>query len=260
MQDRYSRPHSLPTRTQPKPKTRSSTHALSALTVLTYRRPRSGFRPDRGRGSCATTVCPTCVDAPADDRGASGTRRPPRSATKRQARSSGPQGRRKRPLTVVAGKQVARPIATTKRASTRSPTGNEDLHSLFDHQFRRAYSELVPYEKDSTFAARLERAGGAFRPQNIASIERVMTDNAFAYRILQRGQDVLRAAPRAKHKFIGPHCPCKPARSSASTAPWRQTGRPPDTSIGTDLRSIASAPGSSTTTRFVAAAHSEPQS
>jgi hypothetical protein len=55
-----------------------------------------------------------------------------------------------------------------------------------------------------------------------------MTDNAFAYRILKRGQDVLRAAPRAKHKFIGPHCPCKPARSSASTAPWRQTGRPPD--------------------------------
>ena len=60
--------------------------------------------------------------------------------------------------------------------------------------------------KGPTCAEFLLRAAAYFADHGITTIERVMTDNAFAY----RNSTVMRAAIAqlgAKHKFIRPHCP-----------------------------------------------------
>lgn len=84
--------------------------------------------------------------------------------------------------------------------------GYDYVHSLVDDHTRLAYSEILPDEKGPTCAAFLERAAAYFAAKGITSIERVMTDNAFAYR---HSKDVKRvcAALGAKQKFIRPHCP-----------------------------------------------------
>lgn len=88
----------------------------------------------------------------------------------------------------------------------KAPIGYDYVHSLVDDHTRLAYSEIHPDEKGSTCAAFLERAAAYFAAKGITSIERVMTDNAFAYR---HSNDVKRvcAALGAKQKFIRPHCP-----------------------------------------------------
>jgi transposase InsO family protein len=85
-------------------------------------------------------------------------------------------------------------------------TGYDYVHSLVDDYTRLAYSEILPDEKGTTCAAFLERAAAYFAEKGITSIERVMTDNAFAYR---HSNDVrlVCAALGAKQKFIKPHCP-----------------------------------------------------
>jgi transposase InsO family protein len=88
----------------------------------------------------------------------------------------------------------------------RAPIGYDFVHSLVDDHSRLAYSEILPDEKGATCAAFLERAAAYFAEKGITRIERVMTDNAFAYR---HSNDVKRvcAALGAKQKFIKPHCP-----------------------------------------------------
>ena len=88
----------------------------------------------------------------------------------------------------------------------KEPIGYDYVHSLIDDHTRLAYSEIHPDEKGPTCAAFLERAAAYFAAKGITSIERVMTDNAFAYR---HSNDVKRvcAALGAKQKFIRPHCP-----------------------------------------------------
>ena len=90
--------------------------------------------------------------------------------------------------------------------------GYDYVHSLVDDHSRLAYSEILPDEKGTTCAAFLERAAVYFAAKGITSIERVMTDNAFAYR---HSNDIKRvcAALGAKQKFIRPHCPGRTARS-----------------------------------------------
>ncbi len=84
--------------------------------------------------------------------------------------------------------------------------GYDYVHSLVDDHSRLAYSEILPDEKGATCAAFLERAAAYFAEKGITRIERVMTDNAFAYR---HSGDVKRvcAALGATQKFIKPHCP-----------------------------------------------------
>lgn len=60
--------------------------------------------------------------------------------------------------------------------------GYDYVHSLVDDHSRLAYSEILPNEKGVTCAAFLERAAAYFAGKGITRIERVMTDNAFAYR------------------------------------------------------------------------------
>jgi transposase InsO family protein len=80
------------------------------------------------------------------------------------------------------------------------------VHSLVDDHSRLAYSEFLPDEKGTTCAAFLTRAGGYFAAHGINTIERVMTDNAFAYRHSNAVKAAV-AALGARHIFIKPHCP-----------------------------------------------------
>lgn len=82
--------------------------------------------------------------------------------------------------------------------------GFDYVHSLVDDHSRLAYSEVLPDEKGATCAAFLARAAGYFAARGIDRIERIMTDNAWAYRWSLR-QVV--AALGAKQVFIKPHCP-----------------------------------------------------
>ena len=64
----------------------------------------------------------------------------------------------------------------------RRTTGYDYIHSAVDDHTRLAYSEVHPDEKAATCAAFLRRAAAFFATCGINRIERVLTDNAFAYR------------------------------------------------------------------------------
>ena len=93
-----------------------------------------------------------------------------------------------------------------KRNRGGSPVGYDYVHSLVDDHSRLAYSEILPDEKGATCAGFLQRAAVYFAAKGIPRIERIMTDNAFAYR---HSNDLKRvcAGLGARQKFIKPHCP-----------------------------------------------------
>jgi transposase InsO family protein len=82
--------------------------------------------------------------------------------------------------------------------------GYDYVHSLVDDRSRLAYSEILADEKGATCAGFLIRAAAYFADHGIPRIERVMTDNAWAYQHSLKG---VCAAPGARQKFIRPHCP-----------------------------------------------------
>ena len=88
----------------------------------------------------------------------------------------------------------------------KSKTGYDFVHSLVDDHSRLAYSEILPDEKGTTCAQFLQRAAAYFAGKGITRIERVMTDNAMAYR---HSTDLKRVCADlgARQKFIKPHCP-----------------------------------------------------
>ena len=88
----------------------------------------------------------------------------------------------------------------------RKPVGYDYIHSLVDDHSRLAYCEVLPDERGTTCAAFLQRAAAYFAARGIARIERVMTDNAFAYRNSTEIKRVC-ADLGATQKFIRPHCP-----------------------------------------------------
>ena len=92
------------------------------------------------------------------------------------------------------------------RSSERraNPVGYDYVHSLVDDHSRLAYSEVLADEKGTTCAAFLERAIDYFATHGITRIERLMTDNAWAYRYSLRE---VCAARQIRQKFIRPHCP-----------------------------------------------------
>jgi len=94
-----------------------------------------------------------------------------------------------------------------QREATRdrnTKIGYDDVHSLVDDHSRLAYSEIHPDEKGPTCAAFLTRAITYFASHGITRIERLMTDNAWAYRWSLRA---VRAQHGIRQKFIKPHCP-----------------------------------------------------
>jgi transposase InsO family protein len=92
--------------------------------------------------------------------------------------------------------------STSRDRSTR--VGYDYVHSLVDDHSRLAYSEVLPDEKGTTCAAFLTRAAAYFADHGITRIERVMTDNAWAYRYSLKAAC---AQLGARQKFIKPHCP-----------------------------------------------------
>jgi transposase InsO family protein len=100
-----------------------------------------------------------------------------------------------------------RALGRAARETTRNRTsklGYDYVHSLVDDHSRLAYSEILPDEKGTTCAAFLHRAAAYFAAHGIDRIERVMTDNAWAYRWSLR--EVITALG-ARQTFIKPHCP-----------------------------------------------------
>ena len=80
------------------------------------------------------------------------------------------------------------------------------MHAAIDDHSRVAYAEIHPDETGATCAGFLERAADFFAGCGITRIERVMTDNAFAYRLSRDFQAAL-AHLGARHILIRPHCP-----------------------------------------------------
>ncbi len=78
------------------------------------------------------------------------------------------------------------------------------MHSFVDDHSRLAYSEILPDEKGATCAGFLIRAIDYFAGHGITRIERLMTDNAWAYRYSLR---TVCAEFGIRQKFIKPHCP-----------------------------------------------------
>ena len=97
-------------------------------------------------------------------------------------------------------------LASNHRSKTDKSikVGYDYVHSLVDDHSRLAYSEILPDEKGITCAAFLERAIGYFAAHGIDRIERLMTDNAWAYRHSLRE---VCATHGIRQKFIKPHCP-----------------------------------------------------
>jgi len=95
---------------------------------------------------------------------------------------------------------------TLNHRSRTNPTrvGYDYVHSLVDDHSRLAYSEILPDEKGTTCAMFLARAIDYFAAHGITRVERLMTDNAWAYRYSLRQ---ICAAHGITQKFIKPHCP-----------------------------------------------------
>ena len=92
----------------------------------------------------------------------------------------------------------------SEAAKKKTPLGYDYVHSLVDDHSRLAYSEVLPDEKGATCAAFLTRAAAYFAEHGITGIQRVMTDNAWAY---QHSIKAVCARLGARQKFIRPHCP-----------------------------------------------------
>jgi transposase InsO family protein len=96
--------------------------------------------------------------------------------------------------------------ATVDHRHKKIRIGYDYVHSMVDDHSRLAYSEILPDEKGATCAGFLVRAAAYFRGHGVPVIERVITDNAFAYRHSTAFAQAA-AAIGARQKFIRPHCP-----------------------------------------------------
>jgi transposase InsO family protein len=84
--------------------------------------------------------------------------------------------------------------------------GYDYIHALVDDHSRLGYAEALPDETGATAAAFLLRAAAHFAAHGIPVIERVLSDNALAYRRSAAFRDAV-AALGAQQRFIRPHCP-----------------------------------------------------
>jgi transposase InsO family protein len=95
--------------------------------------------------------------------------------------------------------------SSANHRSSGKNLGFDYVHVAVDDHTRLAYAEVLPDEKGQTCAAFLTRAAAAMAAQG-APVRRVMTDNAFAYRLSRDFQDAL-AALGAKQILIKPRHP-----------------------------------------------------
>ena len=91
------------------------------------------------------------------------------------------------------------------RANPRQKVGYEYVHSMVDDHTRMAYSEALDSQDGPTCAGFMLRAAHWFATHGYR-IDRVMTDNAMAYRRSQPFAQAL-AQIGAAHKLIRPYRP-----------------------------------------------------
>lgn len=84
--------------------------------------------------------------------------------------------------------------------------GYDYVHVAIDDHTRIGYAEVLPDEKGPTAAGFLTRAASYFAGHGIDRIERVITDNAFAYRKSTAFRQAVTDLG-AVQRFIKPHCP-----------------------------------------------------
>jgi transposase InsO family protein len=114
----------------------------------------------------------------------------------------------------------------------RHGVGYDFVHVAIDDHSRLAYAEVLADEQAATCAGFLTRAGGFFARHGV-QVQRVMTDNAFAYRRSSAWAAAL-AALGARPRFIRPHCPWTNGKAErfirtltsewAYQQPWHSTG------------------------------------
>lgn len=95
--------------------------------------------------------------------------------------------------------------ATVAAKGKRPLIGYDYVHSVVDGHSRLAYSEILPDETGATSAAFFARAVAFFAEHGV-TVERVLTDNALAYRNSAAMAETC-AELGVKQKFIRPHCP-----------------------------------------------------
>ena len=95
--------------------------------------------------------------------------------------------------------------ATSPTKDRTTGVGYDYVHSVVDDHSRVAYTEIHDDERAGTVVGFFERAISFFAGHGV-SIERLMTDNAFAYRHSHALRDLL-DQHHITHKFIRPHCP-----------------------------------------------------
>jgi transposase InsO family protein len=92
-----------------------------------------------------------------------------------------------------------------KRPSRGRGLGYDYVHTVIDDHSRLAYAEIHDDEKGTTAAGVLERAIAFYTAVGV-KVERVISDNAFAYRHSAAFRSVI-DAHGITQKFIKPHCP-----------------------------------------------------
>lgn len=208
LHDRSSRPHTMPRRTSPQIEARVLAH-------------RTKHRQGPARTSAATGVPVRTVSAI--------LRRhhmpplahldPITGAVIRGSQATTRRYERERPgeLLHVDVKKIGKipdgggwrlhgRAATSAQKNKRERIGYDYVHAAVDDHSRLAYVEIHDDEKGPTCAAFLTRAAAFFASHGIGRIERVITDNAFAYRNSRDFTAAVKALG-AKQKFIKPHCP-----------------------------------------------------
>ena len=100
--------------------------------------------------------------------------------------------------------RVATSAEKTRRRHAGKKVGYAYVHSAVDDHSRLAYSEVLPNETGATSAAFWRRAEAWFRAQGVV-VERVMTDNAFAYR--GKHFNAALAETRVLHRYCRPWRP-----------------------------------------------------
>lgn len=102
-------------------------------------------------------------------------------------------------------RSLGRPAANAGgRKNTR--VGFDYVHAVIDDHTRLAYAEIHADETGKTAAGVLLRAAEFFANCGIPRIERVLSDNAFAYRLSTDFKNAV-AQIGAEQRFIKPHCP-----------------------------------------------------
>jgi transposase InsO family protein len=105
----------------------------------------------------------------------------------------------------VHGRDSAQHRTRDQHRTRRGAIGYDDVHAAVDDHTRLAYAEVLADERGHTCAQFLRRAAGFFAAHHI-TIQRVLTDNAFAYRHSTQFQAAV-AELGAVQRFTRPYHP-----------------------------------------------------